>query len=156
MTNILRAPTSLRLDAIDPNNGARFSPNLFRYLKHRKNSASVQFIRAFRNEKGVIWIGYDAGGDLIGAKLMDILVEGVNAKRFGYLDGILTLAELPTFWDDYMLHGRCAIDQAHSLHFAGDDTRWSTSGETRTCNWCGRATQHMRRWTEAVERASWA
>jgi hypothetical protein len=65
------------------------------------------------------------------------------------------LQALPDFWVDYIRDGRCAIDTDHNMHFLGDSERWETTGDVRACQWCGKATQRLRHWTETVERQSW-
>lgn len=70
--------------------------------------------------------------------------------------------ELPDFWTHYYEKGRCAIDPEHKVGFIDDESRWDVAMEDgkpqeRKCQWCGSATQVMKRWTETVpvEREEW-
>lgn len=147
-------PNGLDVAAIHPQRGAKYSPNLHRWLTMRSKKHRAWSSRVYRDADGTLWIGMLDGGDLIGVRLMNVLCYGTKAEHACWtrLQG---LDEVADFWPRYARDGRCAIDADHRQHFVGDDTRWSVSGETRACLWCGNAQQVLRRWTETVERERW-
>lgn len=85
---------------------------------------------------------------------MGVLCNGTKEEEACWI-GLGRLAVLADFWNRYMQDGRCAIDTGHTGHFVGDETRWNTSGDSRTCNWCAKASQVLARWSETVERTEW-
>jgi hypothetical protein len=147
-------PNGLDVRAVDPRNGAKYSPNLHRWLTMRSKKHHAWTSRVYRNESGMLWIGMMDLGDLIGARLMNVLCYGTKAESFCYV-GMRGLVEVADFWPRYVADGRCAIDTAHREYFIGDDTRWTQDGDTRACLWCGKTRQVLERWTESVERQEW-
>lgn len=145
----------LVIEAIRPGNGAKFSPNLFRWLTAPHKSHRAWMSRVYAAGDGALWIGYpDDVSGFIGQKLIAVLCNGVQAES-GWWTDLGVLIEIADFWARYMRSGRCAIDTTHSMYFIGDDSRWAVNGDTRQCQWCGHGKQVMRRWTEAVQRAEW-
>jgi hypothetical protein len=149
----------LDVAAIHPSRGAKYSPNLHKWLtqlmnKHRARTSSV-----FRDRDGVLWIGrLDDGLYLIGRKLNQVLCGGRKAESMAYiLKQLGPLEEVTDFWTRYTADGRCAIDPEHKMHFVGDDTRWRTTGDHRECLWCGNHSQKLRRWVEQIQiaRSAW-
>lgn len=147
-------PNYLDLSAIDPRNGAKYSPNLYGFLSSRKNRIIAKCARVYADTEGVLWVGYQDDDYLIGARLMHVLCEGSRARVFAYAH-IGALSELEDFWMRYVADGRCAIDPDHKTYFIGDETRWSGGGTERCCIWCGKARQRLERWVERVERERW-
>ena len=145
----------LDIAAVHPKNGDKFSPNLWRWLNkrdHRKNARLNSLV--YRNKAGSMHIGHlDDDGWLLGSKLIRTLTEGPKAGYFAFPPDQWTL--IPDFWERYMRDGRCAIDEAHTMGFIGDDLRWKTEGDTRGCQWCGNHRQVLRKWIEPVERSRW-
>lgn len=153
--DVVLQPNGLDVHAVDPRNGVRYSPNLHRWLTSRKRKHRTWTSRVYRDADGVLWVGMLVDfGDLIGAKLYAVLCNGSQEESACWvnLDGLVEVAD---FWPRYVRDGRCAIDPEHARHFVGDDTRWSVSGDTRACLWCGKAQQVLARWTETVERQEW-
>ncbi len=147
--------THLTLKSIDPNLGARFSPNLYAFLKSRRNATMLRYGRVYRDHEGALWLGYPDEDFFIGARLIAVLCNGARTQTAAHVRVVKGLTEVEGFWNNYRRHGRCAVDPAHQMHFVGSDTRWSTNGDERSCQWCHKVTQRMRRWTEAVERTEW-
>lgn len=150
------APNNLVLNSIAPALGAKFSPNLYAYLRSPSHRSLRHFGTVFQDSRGVQWLGFWMSGDFIGVRLIEVLCNGLRARLGVQMLLLNGLVELENFWERYRTVGRCAIDPEHGLHFAGDDNRWSVKADKRTCVWCGDATQTMRRWTEPVERSEWA
>ncbi len=140
---------------IDPVNGTKYSPNLYRWLTVRSRKHRGWTSRVYRDAKGALWIGYlDDLGRLVGQGLSAVLCSGAKAGTACWVHPG-PLKEVTDFWAHYMRDGRCAIDASHSVSFLGDDTRWSVNGDTRSCQWCGKCTQVLRRWTQTIERETW-
>jgi hypothetical protein len=148
------APNGLDVSAVNPSKGAKYSPNLYKWLTMRSRKHHAWTSRVYRDGDGVLFIGMMDDGDLIGALLMNVLCYGTKAESWCFTK-TADIVEVADFWPRYTAQGRCAIDAAHKMHFIGDDTRWTQDGDTRACLWCGKAQQVLTRWTEAVERKEW-
>jgi hypothetical protein len=146
--------TGLDVAAIHPGNGSKYSPNLYKWLTMRSKKHHAWTSLVYRDADGMLYIGMMDDGDLIGARLMNVLCYGAKAESWCYTK-TLDMVEVADFWPRYMRDGRCAIDTEHKRYFVGDDTRWTQDGDTRACLWCGKAQQVMVRWTESVERHEW-
>jgi hypothetical protein len=144
----------LDVASVHPNNGHKYSPNLYRWLTMRGREFHAWTSRIYRSADGVLWIGMFVDGDLLGARLMNVLCYGKKAEDACWVS-LRDMVEIADFWARYMRDGRCAIDTEHEQYFIGDETRWTTVGEKRTCNWCGKYTQVLARWTEAVDQEEW-
>lgn len=147
-------PNGLDVRAVDPRNGAKYSPNLHRWLALRSKKHHAWTSRVYRDETGMLWIGMLDLGDLIGARLMNVLCYGTKAESCCWVN-LRGLVEVADFWPRYIRDGRCAIDTEHRAYFVGDDTRWTQDGAARACLWCGKAQQVLVRWTETVEHQQW-
>lgn len=147
----------LQIDAIAPANGSKYSPNLYRWLTKKSRARRVAHSMVFKDDQGVLWIGEIHDDCFVGCKLIATLCNGAAEETAAYVQQsmVAALVSISDFWAHYMAIGRCAIDTDHSMHFINDDSRWSVSGETRHCQWCGNAEQTLRRWTEEVERSKW-
>lgn len=143
---------------IDPKNGLKYSPNLFKWLKNRDHKSRAWLIRVYREKCGTLWIGH-IDTDLSffsGTRLMSVLCEGGRAGSYaigGELPG--RLSEVTDFWERYMQDGRCAIDTDHIMSFVGDISRWLTDGDIRTCCWCGKVSQKLIKYTMTTECTKW-
>jgi hypothetical protein len=144
----------LDVAAIHPSRGAKYSPNLHKWLTQRGRRHMAWTSRVYSDAAGVLWIGMLDNGDLFGCRLMQVLCNGAKAFHACWV-GLGPLVELADFWTNYTAIGRCAIDPGHKMYFTGDDTRWQTTGDHRECLWCGNHTQKLRRWIEPVERSAW-
>lgn len=153
------APTGLHPSGFDPSrwHGPRYSPNLNRWLAGVKRDRSHRGVpHVFRDPEGVRWIGWIDDCDMfIGTRLMRCLTVGRKAEVGAWMKIAESLTEEPDFWRHYDQIGRCHIDPRHNGWWVGEETRWLTDGETRSCLWCGNHTQHLRRWTDTVERERW-
>lgn len=147
----------LDVKAIHPGKGAKYSPNLYKWLTARDRKHRAWTSRVFRDRDDVLWIGaLDDGAYLIGCRLMQVLCNGTKAESMAYmLKQLGPLQEVADFWERYVSDGRCAIDAKHQMHFVGDDTRWSVTGDKRECLWCGKANQRRERYTQTTERERW-
>lgn len=139
---------------INPNNGDKYSPNLYRWLIKRDKKHRAWSSRVYRSSDDVLWIGGFFDGDFIGARLNEVLCNGAKQDSACWVT-LNNLVEVDDFWQRYTIDGRCAIDTDHDILFVGDGSRWKTEGDNRSCTWCGKASQVMKRWTEAVERSKW-
>ena len=151
---VVLQPTGLDVQTVHPKNGAKYSPNLHKWLTSRKRPHRAWTSRVYRDADGVLYIGMMDNGDLIGAKLYAVLCNGAQAESWCYTK-TRGMVEITDFWPRYLVEGRCAIDPEHARYFVGDDTRWTQEGDMRACLWCGKARQALARWTEAVERQEW-
>lgn len=145
----------LDLRAIDPRNGEKYSLNLYQWLSKRDDKKRAWASRVYRDDDGELFVGWaseDQPGDFIGARMGNILGLGGAAKVWYWQS--INLEEIPDFWQRYTAVGRCAIDEAHTMSFIGDENRWKQNGDTRVCQWCGHK-QVLERWTETVEREAW-
>lgn len=149
--------TKQLLEQIAPSQGAKYSPNLHKWLRKRR-FWGTENTRVYENcgpgYRPGLYIGFkDNEGWFTGCRLMDVLCKGASAETGAYCgDGF---QEVPDFWGRYVANGRCAIDPEHTGWFLDDETRWQVDGDTRSCLWCGCHTQRLRRWTEQVERLQW-
>lgn len=149
--------TNLELMSIDPNRGAKYSPNLYAYLKRKAKGPWLQLQRVFKDEQGGLWMGYfDDVGHFNGAKMGRVLTEGGKAETFCYVN-LGGLREIEGFWDHYIQDGRCAIDPQHEMYFVGERWRTSEDGNSRSCLWCGKAHQfkHDIVTTKVVHSTEW-
>lgn len=149
----INCANELDVTLIAPNKGAKYSPNLYKWLtikeSHRSWSSKV-----YRDTDGLLWIGiYDGVGELMGCMLNGVLCNGIKESSAAHQR--VKAAEVPNFWVEYVKSGRCAIDTAHDTNFINGDSRWTHHGGKRSCNWCQNCTQTLKRWTETVEREAW-
>jgi hypothetical protein len=90
--------TSRKLDnpidlaAIHPNQGKKYSPNLYNFLraKARRNKDMLSRSRVYRDVEGTLWLGYMFDGDLIGTRLSRVLVDGAETEIYSYGSSGLT------------------------------------------------------------------
>ena len=140
--------------AINPRNGEKYSPNLYKWLTLRTMAYRKHISRVYGAEDGTLWIGYIEDGELFGSRLISVLCNGSKEQTACWVN-LGHLVEVADFWPRYVADGRCAIDQNHNMLFVGDESRWKVDGDTRHCQWCGKATQVLKKWTETVERQKW-
>lgn len=150
---VVLQPAGLDVQAVHPKNGAKYSPNLHKWLTAKSAGHRARTSRVYSSTNRGLLIGRLDDGYLIGTRLNDVLCNG--AKAGSWAIGARGLVEVADFWPRYLAEGRCAIDPEHAVCFVGDDTRWTQEGDTRACLWCGKARQVLARWTEAVERQEW-
>lgn len=143
--------------AIDPKRHDKYSPNLYKWMRHGKGKRlGLANVAVYLDTNGTHWIGYVDPAhprEVIGAKLIGVLCNG--SKEFTAAWQNVDCVEVTGFWADYVANGRCAIDKAHQMHFIGDSTRWSSTDTERTCKWCGSAKQNLKRWSVSVEKTKW-
>jgi hypothetical protein len=117
---------------VDPRNGAKYSPNLHRWLTMRNKKHHAWTSRVYRDEAGTLWIGMLDLGDLIGARLMNVLCYGRKAESCCWVN-LRGLVEVADFWPRYVADGRCAIDTGTA------NTSWATTPDGRRTATRGRA-----------------
>ena len=150
----MQADNGLTLSEIDPANHPRYSPNLYRWLNMRGKKYRAKTSRIYRSEDGTLFIGMIDDGLLIGCRLNAVLSYGTKATACCFV-GNLRIEEVSDFWPRYVSDGRCAIDTEHKAHFIGDETRWLYDGDRRSCQWCGKHHQVLKRWTVTTEASKW-
>lgn len=140
----------------NPSLNPSYSPNLHKFIKKwARGNPDYWTPEVWKDDLGELWIGRmdpsvvsDAKQGFIGLRMTPVLCNGARAERFWWPDkGPANMTKVEDFWSRYFLHGRCAIDEAHTRFFIGDDSRYSLHGNQRTCHWCG--AKHTRR-TEQV------
>ena len=150
--------TPQEIQAFSPENGDKYSPNLFQWL--RKNAGGVFDIQvvtrldrpATHHPLRRLYVGFFYDGDFNGVALMRVLAEGRLAQSLCHTASVFE--PLPDFWERYKAVGRCAIDVAHDMDFLNAESRFQTCGDARTCNWCG-AKQHLEREEITRVRETW-
>jgi hypothetical protein len=119
----------LDVTLIAPNKGAKYSPNLFKWLTINGSHSSWSS-KVYRDVNGLLWIGiYDGAGELMGSMLNGVLCNGVKEGSAAHQR--VKATEVTNFWMDYVKSGRCAIDSAHETSYINDDSRWTHHGENR-------------------------
>lgn len=141
----------LDVEKISPNEGAKYSPNLYQWLNGER--MRVWSSRVYRDAHNILWIGILDGRELIGSKLIGVLCNGAKEQSAAWQN--IDAVEVPNFWIDYMAFGRCAIDSKHSMWFIDDESRWQSDGASRSCLWCGKASQRLVRTTKTIETEEW-
>jgi len=137
-----------------PPNGTKHSPNLAKWLNANRRAGGRPSV--YRNIDGLRHIGWlEDDGWFSGARLWRVLGDGRRVKVFAFPPAHGPWFKEADFWDRYEAIGRCAIDEAHTRHFIGDDTRWREDGDTRECLWCGAHRQERHRWQQIIEREGW-
>lgn len=150
------APTGLDISLIEPARHGKYSPNLYAFLRARKNSSQLRLARVFVDKSDVEYLGFlDDTGCLIGARLSQVLCYGEKATVVSYC-GAEKWQERVNFWAEYVADGRCAVDRAHTMPFIGSEHRWRIAGEHRDCQWCGKASQTLTRTEEKVSVERWS
>lgn len=159
-----RTSSGIYLDEIHPRNGDKYSPNLHSWLAWLASQSHgfTDLPQVLTDQDRALWIGFtdESHGDapwLHGTRLSDVLCNGKKARLMAYQVGINFQRLTPRldFWREYKADGRCAIDRAHQQAFVGNEGRWIQQGDTRSCAWCGKASQTLRRWTEVVQHEHW-
>jgi hypothetical protein len=152
------ACAGLDLQAIHPDRGARYSPNLHAWLTvshHDRLTPRARLSGLYTDPTGNVWIGYvRAPAGFIGQRLAHVLTVGAGAgigawRHLGHME------PWNGFWPTYNAIGRCALDPKHSDASIYAEHRWRRSSDTRTCLWCGKATQRLVRWTEGEACEAW-
>lgn len=141
----------LDIEKISPEKGAKYSPNLYKWLKEKKSRSWSS--RVYVDKDKTLWIGILDGRELIGSKLIGVLCNGHKEESFAYQR--VDATEVPDFWANYMADGRCAIDPEHAMYFVGDDSRWVAEGGHRSCQWCHKATQRLVQTTRTIAAEKW-
>jgi hypothetical protein len=140
----------LDLELIAPDKGAKYSPNLYQWMKAQERRKRAWAMRVYRDVgNSTFWIGMLDGRELIGSKLIGVLCNGAKEHTAAWQN--IDAVEISGFWIDYVANGRCAIDIDHSICFINDESRWSVNGAHRDCVWCGKASQRL----AAVTHTEW-
>jgi hypothetical protein len=150
-------PNGLDIKAINPKNGQKYSPNLYKFMTDPQRRGSATYTMIYRDHQGVLWLGIrDEEGWFHGARLIAVLCSGRKETVFAHPPVFgKALTEVKGFWKRYVSDGRCEIDKAHDMYFVGDKDRWSVKGDHRTCTWCGKVRQKKERYVEKVRKERW-
>lgn len=148
--------TGLNIASLHPRHGAKFSPNLYAFLTHRRQAGLAPRARVWLDGDQTMWLGFfDDTDSFIGARMSQVLCYGARATVTCPVN-LGPLHEVADFWAQYLQDGRCAIDRAHQSCFVNDDSRWHASGNMRHCQWCGKASQRLVRREVTQVHESWA
>jgi hypothetical protein len=131
--------TEVNLNAISPKRGSKYSPNLHKWLSG-KSAGFRKLVQVFRDEQGILYIGFKDDLFFNGSKLIGVLCNGNKEPSWAH-QGPDTFTLVPDFWERYTAVGRCAIDDTHTMTFQNDDDRWKVKGDERCCTWCNQARQ---------------
>ena len=156
------------LKKINPKNGDKYSPNLFKFLK-ALSPLRRESIQVFKRSESKLfcgdglWIGTLDGkpGDqwLHGCRLNSALCFGVKAARREMFAHPIRSNEnfelLENFWSEYERIGRCAIDSEHTQQFIGGHGRWASTATHRHCLWCGEVVQEKTTFIKTEVRDVW-
>jgi hypothetical protein len=150
----------LDLTKISPGLGDKFSPNLYEFLSMKKNREHKDW-QVFQAKDGRPVLGWLFDGEVMGARLFEVLAYGKKAKQWCFTDDLKLDRD---FWKHYEAIGRCAIDKHER---AAWEERWDVGGliptdalggiykaTKRTCRWCKRK-EALRQWEEVVVRERW-
>jgi hypothetical protein len=150
-------PNNIDLNSINPKNGDKYSPNLFKLLTNKRREIAATYGQVYRDKQGVLWLGYRDEEDwFMGARLIAVLCNGRKTDTFAHPPAMgRALVAVKDFWKRYVADGRCAIDKAHDMWFVGDASRWQVKGKLRTCLWCGRVQQKKVRFVKKVTSEQW-
>lgn len=153
------------LNAINPKNGDKYSPNIFKWVKRATKDNPLFYkeenLVAYRDKEGCVHIGFASADKreknwISGRQLEEVLGSGgYLVSRPPFAMNIAAMLMLANFWSEYIKRGRCAIDKDHVRRFIGDENRWHTKGNTRTCQWCGKAKQKLVKRKEVIIREDW-
>lgn len=151
------------LPLIHPAINPKFSPNLHAWIRKQWKNTEPPIV-VTNPVDGIRYVGimFDDGW-LHGSRINAVLCSGAKEKTWAIAPGHSMLANGidHTFWDRYILDGRCAIDPEHQQVFIGDETRWlvvpakGNQPERRECQWCGHHVQVKLDWTETVHKSEW-
>lgn len=147
-------PNGLNLADIHPRKGAKFSPNLHKFLSSRYNANMRKYAHVYRDADGTLWIGFPDDYFLIGRRLASVLCSA-EGQIFAH-SNLGPLTEVTDFWANYVRVGRCAIDSEHQHSFINDETRWEVHGDSRSCLWCGKVHQKLERIPKTVIHEVWS
>ena len=150
-------PNNLDTKAINPRNGDKYSPNLYKFMTQKDHAITSTCANVYRDKQGALWLGYrDEEGWFMGARLIAVLCNGRKAVVFAHPPKMgSALVEVRGFWQRYIADGRCAIDKAHDMYFVGDKTRWEVKGNHRSCLWCGKVQQQKKIRVTKVRTEEW-
>jgi hypothetical protein len=123
------------LSAIAPKKSSAFSANLHRWMRsYGRAGDTVYRLNAGGKlakdySAGTLFLGqpyadYSGDNDFSGALLMGVLCNGASAIRVCLAGDAPSLEEIPNFWEQYKIIGRCAIDGDHSVSFRDDAQRF--------------------------------
>ena len=136
----------------------KYSWNIYRYLKNFIGKE----VWAFKAPSGRIFLAVQrkpegVGHDNYGNFLNTIQTTDVKVKVTYYSwanEDFSNYTEITdTFFEDYKLKGRCAIDKAHNGWLDGAGHRFTElDSETKKCNWCGAI---LKKKTRLIEETYW-
>lgn len=102
-----------------------------------------------------LYLGFPDDGWIIGRWMPRILTTGRKAERWAFGPSHFPMGFVDVtdaFMARYLEVGKCAIDPWHGMYW--DTARYSTDGDTRICNWCGRV-EHRHETPRTVIDVTW-
>lgn len=150
---ILATQNNLDVSRLSPKWGDKYSLNLYRWLTAQGRRAYAEYSRVYKDTNGTLWIGILQDKELFGSHLMGVLCNGAQEGTAAHQR--VDAQEVPDFWDNYISIGRCAVDTEHSTNFVNAESRWRTRGDRRFCEWCHKASQTLKRWSETIPCEGW-
>ncbi len=146
---------SVDLSVIDPKNGKKYSPNIFRFLKKISKRYGLQEIGVYIDNQKTKWIGIlRDDGWFSGCRLTAVLCYGAKEQIYAH-PNITGLREINDFWNEYERIGRCAIDPEHQMFFIDDNSRWLINGNERKCIWCDSCMQSLTKVKKMIAINKW-
>lgn len=146
---------SVDLTVIDPKNGKKFSPNLYRFLKKVSKRYDLNELGVYIDNHQTKWIGIlREDGWFSGCRLTAVLCYGAKEQIYAH-PNMTTLKKIEDFWSNYEQVGRCAIDPEHQMFFIDDKSRWDQKGDLRECIWCGCCSQSITKVKKMIAISKW-
>jgi hypothetical protein len=148
---IVAATLSFDLELVKPNVAAPQSDKYSRYIynwfkrNHKRFGFGIwcqqeiggvvtpfEYTHAGRQD---VYTGFTDDGCLNAIRIQRI--QQGNRQPYAEAVTARTIEITDWFWEQYLLRGRCLMDADHNGSLMNDSERFTTSGETRVCNWCG-------------------
>jgi hypothetical protein len=140
------------LTLIAPRQDGKFSTNLWRHLKKHQVRYGLQVFQRTKSffdgsptdpnawHMGDIWIGEAPDPDWIhGLTLRALIQDRCSSTGWAIPLGVSGYREITQeFWETYLRIGRCCWDRSHLDFMRNNENRFTTIGNTRRCNWCGK------------------
>lgn len=146
----------------------KYSFNFAQYVRHEASQKRIFWMKVLYapTEEHPTWdpqvtntqriyIGDPGEGWITGSWMPRVITMGGKAERWAFPPekfpmGFVDITQ--EFLALYLQRGKCAIDPEHVVYTG--DSRYTRSGDTRTCRFCGRR-EYLHTSTRTVEDATW-